>query len=463
MADERKKDSGLEILGAAVLLLLLALLCHFHVICPLPTCPEGQVVCQNCPGNCCLPDGSCPCPDGSAPCSLYCPQTSNCPSGCCNIDTCVCTATPACPPHTSWSESRGCCVYTDGLFVGDCAILCSTDPLRIGGCTRGLDACDSGGCCPLGSIGWDSLQSCCIDKEGICVSSCLLNSSLSSCPIPFIGGCDSTGCCPASTFWNGSCCTTNDGFCYGDPCAGVECPEGQICEDGVCTGNLCLGIICPAGLECKDGICINPCANIVCPVDQVCVNGTCINDPCIGVECPADQICINGACKADPCLNVVCTGNTTCINGLCEDLCAGVICPNGLECKDGKCIDPCLNISCPPGFKCENGKCLDPCANMTCPSGKTCIGGVCYNTTLDGNLVDCEYPGFVGACASEIICSSGCVSEIKCVDKRLPADICIGIAGSCNTSSDCCCGYSCQNISGNGVCCPGGLWTCYSE
>jgi len=162
MAEDRKKDSGMEILGAAILLLLLILLCKYHVICPLPDCPKGQVVCDNCPGSCCLPDGSCPCPAGSAPCSLYCPDTSNCPSGCCNINTCVCVATPECPPHTVWSEARGCCVYVEGALIGDCAILCSTDPLRIGGCTRGLDACDSDGCCPFGSIGWNSTLQCCV-------------------------------------------------------------------------------------------------------------------------------------------------------------------------------------------------------------------------------------------------------------------------------------------------------------
>ncbi len=459
MAEERKRDSGMEIFGAAILLLLLALLCHFHVICPLPECPEGLFSCSNCLGSCCLPDGSCPCPEGSAPCSLYCPQTSNCPSGCCNINTCNCSAIPECPPHTSWSEARDCCVYTEGSFINQCAMLCSIDPLRIGGCTKGLDACDSTGCCPFGSIGWNDTQKCCVNEKGVCITSCLLNTSLSACTLPFVGGCDSTGCCPPDTYWNDSCCVTPSGFCYGDACANIICPDGQVCQDGVCIEDLCINVTCPTGFVCKDGLCINLCEGVVCPDGQVCLNGQCELDPCADMVCSSGQICIAGQCENDPCADVVCTGNLSCVGGACIDLCEGMNCPVGQKCLNGNCVDQCFDVTCPLGQICTNGNCVDPCEGVNCVSGQQCLNGHC----VPSNLVDCQYTGTVGACADEIICSDGCVNEIKCVDLRLPEGQCIGIAGSCNTSSDCCCGYSCQNISGSGVCCPGGLWTCYTQ
>ena len=630
MADERKKDSGLEILGAAIFLLLLALLCHFHVICPLPECPEGQVVCSNCPGSCCLPDGSCPCPAGSAPCGLYCPDTINCPSGCCNMDTCVCAATPSCPPHTVWSDSRGCCIYVDGLFIGDCAILCSTDPLRIGGCVRGLDACDSGGCCPFGSIGWDSEQSCCVDEEGECIGSCVIDSSLSACPIPFVGGCDSTGCCPEDTYWSGvsECCVYSDSnICYGscgplleynsilrccvnpevpDVCA-EDCPDGTVFNSEldccvyegteVCSENcpppyayssvlrccvdpadplVCIGdivIYCPPDAlnfdpeqECcidENEACIsdtsytcesNPLGQRGCPanvgscpssgccpegaigwdpIEECCIDmeGDCILSACSNpITCSSDNLCCPGyGCVANeckPCSDSTCTNTELCDCPLGCD-CAGssqacISCANpftcsinsdcccNYECTSGQCrptssTGQCVNPSycdanrlCCSGYGCVANECK-PCNQFTCtdtglcdcPLGCDCAGSnqacvSCVNPSLclsdsdcccnygcesgrcvysgsgSSDLVDCAYSGTVGACEEEIICSDGCVNEIRCIDLRLPEGQCVGIAGSCNTSSDCCCGYSCQNIDGNGVCCPGGLWTCYT-
>jgi len=442
MAEERKRDYSFEILGAAILLLLLALLCHFHVICPLPSCPEGLISCNNCPGGCCLPDGSCPCPAGSAPCRLYCPETLNCPSGCCNINTCNCVATPQCPPNTIWSESRGCCLFTNGPNSGECATLCSVNQNKVSCPIPGMDACDANKCCPFGSAGWDNNQKCCVDSSGNCMLVCIIDSSRSGCPQPGQGGCEAPGCCPKDSYWDGTCCRLANGYCTDDPCASVECPTGQTCINGKCSTNLCENVNCPIGMECDPttGSCITPlCDGKVCPEGQVCKDGQC-KDPCEGIRCETGQKCVNGECIPDPCANVKC--------------------PTGQECRDGSCFDPCQGISCNETSHCEGGKCVDNC------QGVTCLSGVCNPYTgkcEENNLVSCTISGNIGNCDSNVLCNDGCANGYICTDRRLPEGQCKQTGESCSSSQDCCCGTSCiQDEAGNGICCPGGLWSCSS-
>ena len=63
-----------------------------------------------------------------------------------------------------------------------------------------------------------------------------------------------------------------------DPCAGVECRGGQVCnpETGECATNECSGVTCPVG--------------------DICVpeTGDCVDDPCQGegrLDCPAGTSC----------------------------------------------------------------------------------------------------------------------------------------------------------------------------
>ena len=83
-----------------------------------------------------------------------------------------------------------------------------------------------------------------------------------------------------------------------DPCAGVTCEDGLICELGQCV-DPCEGVQCPVGSVCFEGNCI-VCAEIFCtegvPFDS---NGdgckdACTN-PCEGVTCRAGT-----ACACDP-------------------------------------------------------------------------------------------------------------------------------------------------------------------
>lgn len=459
MAEERKRDYSFELLGALVLLLLLALLCYFHVICPLPSCPDGLIQCGNCPGGCCLPDGSCPCPAGSVPCSTYCPSTLNCPSGCCNIDTCACVATPSCPPNTVWSESRGCCLFISGPNANQCVDICTTDPKRIACPLKGMDSCDLNNCCPLGSLGWDSSQNCCVDSLGNCINNCLIDPTRTSCPSPGVNGCDATGCCPSDTYWNGSCCVTSKGFCYGDPCANVVCSPGQVCVNGECKSpeNLCEGVICSEGQICDPA------------------TGICIDDPCKIMSCPEGTMCIAGECVADPCYNVTCPSGKTCVNGACINRCEGIICPAGQECdpETGNCTNSkCTNNEICAHCDLDLGVCGGIPGSRSCISDENCTTAVCNPSGVcDGgsggtsgtggeNLVSCGYTGPVTSCPSDIICSNGCAEEIKCTDLRLPEGQCKGVGEPCSNSAECCCGYNCQVVNGQGVCCPGGMWTC---
>ncbi|MCS7109232.1 MAG: hypothetical protein NZ903_00330 [Candidatus Micrarchaeota archaeon] len=455
--EKKKKDYSIEVMGAVVFLLLLALLCYFKIICPPPSCPRDLQPCNHCPGNCCLPDGSCPCPKGSVPCDVYCPSTINCPSGCCNVDTCACVATPFCPPNTMWSETRGCCLFLKGPNAGKCAQLCSSDQKRVACDLKGVDACDQNGCCPLGSLGWDSNKLCCVDEEERCIVQCAVDENRFGCPEPGQGGCDENGCCPHGTYWSAGsvCCLTEQGFCYDEQCANVVCPSGKICVNGRCVDeneDLCFGVVCPEGEVC------NP------------ATGRCTKDSCKDVNCPQGYICTNGVCVEDKCANVLCQTGEKCVDGKCVSICDTISCLPGSVCdpKTGECID----ARCSSNEQCKRcdlilGVCGGIKGSKRCVSDEDCQDVVCdylgicgRDSFSDKDLIDCQYKGTVGDCPSDVICNSGCAQEIKCVDKRLPSGLCKGVGDRCSSSSECCCGYNCQIINGEGICCPGGMWRC---
>ena len=73
--------------------------------------------------------------------------------------------------------------------------------------------------------------------------------------------------------------------CTTDPCAEINCPEGQKCVNGTCVPDVisCAdGGLCPPGFECKEGACVPTdgngieCINGMCPQDMKCVGGICV-------------------------------------------------------------------------------------------------------------------------------------------------------------------------------------------
>jgi MYXO-CTERM domain-containing protein len=57
----------------------------------------------------------------------------------------------------------------------------------------------------------------------------------------------------------------------------------------MCIEDPCYDISCEVGQTCVDGICTEPCDN--CAPDEACIQGICRRDPCSGVECPPGQVC----------------------------------------------------------------------------------------------------------------------------------------------------------------------------
>ena len=125
-----------------------------------------------------------------------------------------------------------------------------------------------------------------------------------------------------------------------NPCDGVVCQEGEVCQGGMCV---------------RDDGGGDPCADVDCPQGQMCVNGECIEgngevDPCEDVDCPQGQICQDGGCfdegdEFDPCEDVVCEQGQVCRDGGCMD--------------EGDEFDPCQDVVCQEGQTCERGNCVD--------------------------------------------------------------------------------------------------------
>ena len=182
--------------------------------------------------------------------------------------------------------------------------------------------------------------------------------------------------------------------CVPDPCAGIICPEGQLCYEGYCfdtcatTGNTPCTDLGPnliaqsgtyVGIDAGDGydiyewstgdstqsIIVNASGqywviafdtdaevystdtvNILikshldgtCPDGLENWNGFCFqpSDACDGISCPEGQWCYEGTCYDGS----ICDGeNDTNPNCFVEATCENVVCPDGQMCKDGECVE----------------------------------------------------------------------------------------------------------------------------
>ncbi|MSP59118.1 MAG: VWA domain-containing protein [Myxococcales bacterium] len=112
--------------------------------------------------------------------------------------------------------------------------------------------------------------------------------------------------------------------CVPDPCMGMTCNKDQFCRLGKCVG------------ACKDG----------CKANEKCIDGGCQKDPCAGKECPDGEICCPlgvsgcaaGSCVPDYCRDKTCVPPSICENGsgkCVDDQCKIVTCPPGTTCKAG--------------------------------------------------------------------------------------------------------------------------------
>lgn len=174
-----------------------------------------------------------------------------------------------------------------------------------------------------------------------------------------------------------TCRDIDDGrFCIPNPCVGVTCPEGQICnpDNGTCA-DPCEGVNCPTSTTCRGGRCVD-CFTTGCPAGTTCIRpqgsqfGMCQSNPCMGVTCPEGQTCNGGTCTEVACAPACIVGQVCdrgqCVSACAANLCAGANCGAGMICQPstGSCIsDPCLATNCSP-----NGTC-----SVSCDGKASCL------------------------------------------------------------------------------------------
>ncbi len=207
-----------------------------------------------------------------------------------------------------------------------------------------------------------------------------------------IAGCSSrTWECEFNTDCEGSkICRNRVCVDPGDPCEGVECntPPDQACIDSET-----LRTYASSG-HCVEGSCVYDQADITC--SQGCENGYCIGEPCAGVVCdqPPNDQCYQptGNCVASPAVH--CEYDAIQNGTDCQD---GNACTTGDTCQDGICQsgDPvtcttppdnyCLNsaylVSYSPNGTCVSGECSYSSSQVACDYG--CANGQCQGCTAD--------------------------------------------------------------------------------
>ena len=243
----------------------------------------------------------------------------------------------------------------------------------------------------------------------------------------------------------------------GDPCDGVDCDPGEVCDDGACVpieetctplechdiaanacgthDDGCDGTIncgeCEGDLECEDGFCIDP------TCDPDCTDLECGPDPVCGRSCGTCEDgwdCEEGVCVCDP----DCTGLECGPDPICGESCG--TCEDGWDCEEGFCIDPSCDPDC-TGLECgPDPICNESCG--TCEDGWGCEEGVCV-CVPDCTGLDCG-PDPVcgqscGTCEDDWDCEQGvCVCVPDCTGLECgPDPICGESCGTCEDDWDC--------------------------
>lgn len=254
------------------------------------------------------------------------------------------------------------------------------------------------------------------------------------------------GVCPDGTICAAvtddiSQCVPDDFLCN-DPCAGVECPDGEVCDPATVECIEPLGLCEPCERNAQCGGELDLCLTFQ-DVDssQSCALN-CADDPNI---CPEDYNCATVNAPTGPlqqCVPLI---------GTCTDRCADLVCEN-----EGDICNPRTGTCNPPGEVCtpcisdvdcggEADRCLGltgaPCeenadcsADEFCNDDGTCVGGFCGQ--------DCSEDA--GICGEGSACFNLNDGGAQCLPLRLACvDRC--------TDADCEEGFNCDDQTGECV------------
>ncbi len=166
----------------------------------------------------------------------------------------------------------------------------------------------------------------------------------------------------------------------------------------------------------------DPCAGITCPEGEVCYLGTCFRecDPADSAECFSlgpNLVADAGSSvvlEAGPDFDVYLwsTGDTT--RTIVVDA-SGTYWVTGYNVAGSFFGTDTVNVlvraapdgSCPDGYTNRDGYCFppgDPCEGVTCPEGKVCWEGTCYDPCVSEDPCDPDDLCYAGACYTETLC-----------------------------------------------------------
>ncbi|MDF1564400.1 MAG: hypothetical protein P1V51_15255 [Deltaproteobacteria bacterium] len=292
---------------------------------------------------------------------------------------------------------------------------------------------------------------------------------------------------------------TTEGCRCGDPCDGVTCATGEVCEDGVCVSNPDGGgESCFSDFDCAgkvgrthcDGIsqtCVACLFAAHCPdpQTQICEssNHTCVaRPPCATddscADLPATPRCevVSGACVSclvdDDCPGSQqgchptgyfcrfepCSADADCASqpdepychaatGLCQQCTGDAHCGADEVCRDGLCQarGECVrNTDCGPGQVCDTSglaTCVQCSVDLDCRLGGVCTSRSCQGSTSCTGDVDCDAPRHcqlaLGLCVE-------CLDNAHCrAGQTCAADGTCSAPATCSSSALCLEGQSC--------------------
>jgi hypothetical protein len=254
-----------------------------------------------------------------------------------------------------------------------------------------------------------------------------------------------------------------------DPCAGLNCEDGNPCTTDSCSGGACAhsalpdGTGCGTGFVCVTGTCVplattttapDPCAGVNCDDGNSCTTDTCSFGSCSHTALPVGTPCPGGFCDATgSCVPGVCApgANQSCYTGPAGTQGVGACRAGTQTCDAAGQWGPCLGEVTPVAEVCGDGidNDCDGVADDGCQTTTTTIVPPCIEDTQPCFFVDdccsgcCIARDFEAFCepAEHCLppttttttprpCSPVCAQGQRCCDGTC-------VTGECCTPEDC--------------------------